>query len=105
MLLLLEDSTPDREKAIALYRQLGNVNVDVYDYVIGQVLFSKDGMADLHTRLKTDILATFPRSSVKNFSNRCMSNQLLIMRHVVLAMFTRYKGNEMVGRSRKTLVS
>lgn len=94
LLLLFDGPVPDKEGALALHKQLTNTNLDVYDYVIGKVSFSKDSMAMLHVRVKEQILETFKRSLLKNFTNRKTADQLVIMRYVVLNMFCRYKGNE-----------
>ena len=90
LLLIFHENTPDKKKALALYEQLGNSNVSIYDYVMDQVSFGKDAMMTLKRKIEVSLNATFKRTCTQLYASRRLEDELVIMRHVVFKLFSSY---------------
>ncbi len=97
LLVLFDSPTPNKDKVSALSAlviQGEESNINLLDYVLGQVSFGHAETSALSDRINRDIVSKFPTGSIKNYANRKKDDQLAIMRYVVLSMFVQYKGNE-----------
>jgi hypothetical protein len=106
LLVLFDGPTPNKDKVLQLsVRVLGaDSNINLLDYVLGQVSFGKAQTTALRDKINRDIVAKFPSTSIKNYANRKKDDQLAIMRYIVLSMFLKYKGNE-IDTSKNSLPS
>ena len=103
LLVHFDTPVPDADKVRQLTEDVfgEDSTIDLHDYISGKVFIGQVQTAALHDKLEKDVIAKFRRSSTKNYNNRNPGDQLAILRHVVLAMFVRYEGNQ-VDASKKT---
>ena len=97
LLVMFDGSTPDQGKVDQLSARVlaPGSNLTLSDYVFGQVSFGPVRTQALANKINDEIDRRFPSTSVKRYTNRDTSDQLAIMRFVVISMFMKYKGNVM----------
>jgi hypothetical protein len=95
LLVMFSGPTPDKDRVqhITAHILPKESNVNLYDYVMGEVDLGQTQTTGLMEKINRDILSRFPTSSLK-YATRQVGDQLAIMRYVVLSMFVGYKGNE-----------
>ena len=95
LLVMFDGPTPDQGKVDQLSARVlaPGSNLTLSDYVFGQVSFGPARTHSLANKINEEIDRRFPSTSVKKYTNRDTSDQLAIMRFVVLTMFMKYTGN------------